>query len=203
MAFSSACKTSIDEYRKIKDAHPTLSPADILIQFEKCPPWYWKHIRDNTKKKQDNLTNVVSHSMGLSENQSLSYAFIPRLEDLLNVNIYVVSSALGNAFSYISQNHDQERKKIFLYHVEKESGEHFHAIVKIGGFFAHSNFCSSCLKPYEHQHRHHCKNHCRVCRTTVSSSNPMSARIATEPVDQLSVTRDTRVEPKTVLCHVI
>lgn len=60
--------------------------------------------------------------MGLSENQSLSYAFIPRLEDLLNVNIYVVSSALGNAFSYISQNHDQERKKIFLYHVEKESG---------------------------------------------------------------------------------
>lgn len=141
--------------------------------------------------------------MGLSENQSLSYAFIPRLEDLLNVNIYVVSSALGNAFSYISQNHDQERKKIFLYHVEKESGEHFHAIVKIGGFFAHSNFCSSCLKPYEHQHRHHCKNHCRVCRTTVSSSNPMSARIATEPVDQLSVTRDTRVEPKTVLCHVI
>lgn len=163
VAFSSACKTSIDEYRKIKDAHPTLSPADILIQFEKCPPWYWKHIRDNTQKKQDNLTNVVSHSMGLSENQSLSYAFIPRLEDLLNVNIYVVSSTLGNAFSYISQNHDQERKKIFLYHVEKESGEHFHAIVKIGGFFAHSNFCSSCLKPYEHQHRHHCKNHCRVC----------------------------------------
>lgn len=66
------------------------------------------------KKKQDNLTNVVSHSMGLSENQSLSYAFIPRLEDLLNVNIYVLSSALGNAFSYISQNHDQERKKNIL-----------------------------------------------------------------------------------------
>lgn len=37
VAFSSACKTSIDEYKKIKDAHPTLSPADILIQFEKCP----------------------------------------------------------------------------------------------------------------------------------------------------------------------
>lgn len=37
VAFSSACKTSIDEYRKIKDAHPTLSPVDILIQFEKCP----------------------------------------------------------------------------------------------------------------------------------------------------------------------
>lgn len=52
VAFSSACKTSIDEYRKIKDAHPTLSPADILIQFEKCPPWYWKHIRDNTKKNK-------------------------------------------------------------------------------------------------------------------------------------------------------
>lgn len=57
----------------------------------------------------------------------------------------------------------KREKKIFLYHVEKESGEHFHAIVKIGGFFAHSNFCSSCLKPYEHQHRHHYKIHCRVC----------------------------------------
>lgn len=142
--------------------------------------------------------------MGLSENQSLSYAFIPRLEDLLNVNIYVVSSALGNAFLYISQNHDQERKKIFLYHVEKESGEHFHAIVKIGGFFAHSNFCSSCLSHTNINTDTIARIIAAcVCRTTVSSSNPMSARIATEPVDQLSVTRDTRVEPKTVLCHVI
>lgn len=50
VAFSSACKTSTDKYRKINDLHPTLSPAEILIQFEKCPPWYWKHIRDNAKK---------------------------------------------------------------------------------------------------------------------------------------------------------
>lgn len=163
MAFSSACKTSEDEYKKIKSVHPTLSSAEILVQFEKCPPWYWKHLRDNVQNKQDNLTRDVCQCSGLSDNQTLTYSVIPRIEDFLNVNIYVVSSALGNAFSYVSQHHDEERKRIFLYHVETESEEHFHAIVKISGFFTSSKFCSTCLKPYEHQHKHHCENHCSVC----------------------------------------
>lgn len=85
---------------------------------------------------------------------------IPTLEDYLNANIYVVSSALGNAFSYISQNCDQERKKLFLYHVDKKSG-HFHEIVKISPIFSY--FCTTCLTPYEHKYKHACKNHCSVC----------------------------------------
>lgn len=46
--------------------------------------------------------------------------------------------------------------------METES-EHFHAITKIGGFFSASYFCTMCLKPYNHKHRHRCKNHCSVC----------------------------------------
>lgn len=107
-------------------------------------------------------TLSLCQSLGISDDQPLTYALIPTLEDYLNANIYVVSSALGNAFSYISQNCDQERKKLFLYHVDKKSG-HFHAIVKISGFFAGSYFCTTCLTPYEHKYKHACKNHCSVC----------------------------------------
>lgn len=141
---------------------PSLTPAEILTQFEKCPQWYYRQVCRNTDQKQDNLTRSVCHSLAISKNQPLSYSLIPKLEDYFNVNIYVVSSALGNAFSYISQNCDEERKKIFLYHVDKDAG-HFHAIVKICGFFSRSYFCSSCLTPYDHKHKHACKNHCSVC----------------------------------------
>lgn len=37
VAFGSACKTSEDEYKIIKSVH-ILSSAEILVQFEKCPP---------------------------------------------------------------------------------------------------------------------------------------------------------------------
>lgn len=162
VAFSSACKMSTDKYKKAKALHPTLSTAEILIQLQKFPTWYYRHIRKNTRRKQNNLTSLGCHSLGIVDDQPLSYAVITSLEDYLYVNIYVVSSALGNKFSHVSQDSDQERKTIFLYHVERES-EHFHAIVTISGFFASSYFCTSCLKPYEHKERHCCTNHCNVC----------------------------------------
>lgn len=144
MAFCGVCRTSNDEYRRLKNLQPSLTPAEILTQFEKCPQWYYRQVCRNTDQKQDNLTRSVCHSLAISKNQPLSYSLIPKLEDYFNVNIFVVSSALGNAFSDISQNCDEERKKIC-------------------GVFSRSYFCSSCLTPYDHKHKHACKNHCSVC----------------------------------------
>lgn len=102
--------------------HPTLTPAEILIQFEKCPNWYYREVRGNNQHTQDSLTRAVCQSLGISDDQPLTYALIPTLEDYLNANIYVVSSALGNAFSYISQNCDQERKKTLFKPRRQEIG---------------------------------------------------------------------------------
>ena len=106
VAYSSVCKTSNDDYKKMKALYPTLSPSEILIQFEKCPTWYWKKIRDNEHRSQDNLVRDVCLTIGISDDQPLTYALIPRLEDYLYVNIYVVSSAHGNAFSYVNSSGD-------------------------------------------------------------------------------------------------
>lgn len=78
-----------------KALNPTLSPAEILIQFEKYPSWYWRQMQNNTQRKQDNLTRDFHQTLGIVNDQSLSYAVIPKLEDYLNVNFYVVSSALS------------------------------------------------------------------------------------------------------------
>lgn len=120
VAFFSGCRTSNDEYRRLKNLHSTLTPAEILIQFEKCPQWYYRQVCQNTDQKQDTLTRSVCHSLAISKDQPLTYSLIPKLEDYFNVNIYVISSALSNAFSYISQNCDEERKKIFLYHIDND-----------------------------------------------------------------------------------
>lgn len=57
---------------------------------------------------------------------------------------------MGDAFSYISRNHDEERKHIVLYHEDIDDNGHFHAITKITGFLARSRFILHCLKAYEH-----------------------------------------------------
>ena len=57
----------------------------------------------------------------------------------------------------------QRGKKLFLYHVEEEKLGHFHAIVKIAGFFTSSYFSVNWLKPYEKITSHRCDTHCNVC----------------------------------------
>lgn len=117
VAYCGVCRTSNDEYKRLKRMHPTLTPAEILIQFEKCPNWYWRKVRGNKEHKQDSLTLAVFQSLAISKDQPLTYSLIPTLEYYFNTNIYIVRSALGNAFSYISENCDQEREKnIFISH---------------------------------------------------------------------------------------
>lgn len=105
----------------------------------------------------------ICRELNIVGTQALTYEYIPLFKELLDVNIYVINSALGNAFSYISQNHDIEHEKIFLYHGKENESSHFHAITKISGFFTQSYFCTDCLKPYEKHFRHKFAKHCNVC----------------------------------------
>lgn len=163
VALASTCRVHLTQFQRLKALYPTYDTGEILIHFATCPTWYYIELRQNKKGAQDLLTRRVCETLGIVTNQALTYAYIPLLEDFLNVNIYVVSARMGDAFSYISRNHDEERKKIFLYHEDIEDSGHFHAITKITGFFARSRFCLHCLKAYEHSYQHSCRNHCNVC----------------------------------------
>jgi hypothetical protein len=131
VALASACKVSTDEFRRIQALHPTRTTGEFLVRCGACPVWYYDDLRHNHKGTQDALTKRVCEMLNIVTDETLTYACIPRLEELLNVNLYVVSACLGDTFSYVSANHDLERKKVFLYHEDVSGSEHFHAITKI------------------------------------------------------------------------
>ncbi|XP_062587273.1 uncharacterized protein LOC134248892 [Saccostrea cucullata] len=163
VCLANSCKTHDDEFGKVKARHPTLTTGEILLFFQQCPLWYYQDLCKNHNGAQDTLTKRVCSTMNIVDDAPLTYLYIPRLEEFLGVNIYVISVKMGNAFSYISPNYDEERKKIFLLHDDSEEFEHFHPITSLAGFFCRSRFCSSCLKPYEKPYGHQCRNHCNVC----------------------------------------
>lgn len=120
-AMASACKVHPVEFRRIKALHPTYTTGEILIHFSRCPTWYYEELRANKKKVQDTLTERVCATLGIHTDQPLTYAYLSQLEDFLNINIYAVSARMGSAFSYVSPNKDEERKKVFLYHNDMPS----------------------------------------------------------------------------------
>jgi hypothetical protein len=160
VALASACQVNPDEYHRTKARQLTLTAGEILVRFGACLRTYYRHLRDNDRRKPDHLTEQVCEVLGVGD-QPLTYALIPSLEGVLNVNIYVVSAARGDKFSYVSSNHDTERKKVFLHHDDIE--EHFHTISNITDFFTQAHFCQHCLVPYEKPFRHNCVKHCNVC----------------------------------------
>jgi len=97
---------------------------------------------------------------------------IPAFEDLLDVNILVISAKLGNKFVRITDN--THRKNLYLYLVD----DHYHAIANISGFFLSHYFCESCLQPYDHNHRHFCATTCIVCKRDgcLETDTPLSCR---------------------------
>lgn len=165
VAHAGACKLHPDEFRKLQMRQPTFTTGEMLIHFGVCPIWYYNDLRANHKRAQDLLTIRVCEALGIVADEPLTYAWIPRLEEFLIINLYVISASMGDKFSYISAHHDQERKKVFLYHEDINDKEHFHAIPNITGFFTSSYFCQHCLVPFQKPYRHHCVNYCGVCQS--------------------------------------
>jgi hypothetical protein len=172
VALASTCKTSNEDIQRTRSLHPTLTAGEMLIRFHQCPPWYFKDLLKNRKGTQDTLTRQICQTLDIVTEEPLSYAYLPPLEDFFNVSLYVVSAQRGDAFSYVSPHHARDRKKVFLYHDDRE-GEvgHFHGITNITGFFASSGFCTHCLKAYYDGFVHNCTHHCNVCRSESCDEN--------------------------------
>jgi len=95
----------------------------------------------------------------LPTDKPLSIRDIDCFENLLDVNILVLSARLGNQFYRVGNN--TKRKDIYLYLTGDSDGTgHFDGIGSINGFFGYGYFCTSCLKPYKNKGRHSCIETC-------------------------------------------
>ena len=79
------------------------------------------------------LATELCQRAGVPTTRYLGLNDIPVFERLLDVNVFVISSKVGDKFVRATDNVD--RRHIYLYHVETEQEKHWHGSANIQGFF--------------------------------------------------------------------
>ena len=167
--------TTIQEWQGLTTIR-NMDPVTKALTFKKVPLWFYRHLKENKRRSQDEFARELCRRARVNPNQPASLNDLTKFEEFLNISVHVVAAHLGNKFLRVPNLADAEvneqRKNIFLYYVDGENGMgHFHAIVSISGFFSSSYFCTTCLKPYNNAKHHSCETTCKVC---TSNSCPVS-----------------------------
>jgi len=143
-----------------------------MLRHQMVPKYHYSNMLSKTRHEQETFARTLCRLTGVSTERPASLNDIPAFEDVLDVNILVISAKLGNKFVRITDN--THRKNVYLYLVN----DHYHAIANISGFFLSHYFCESCLQPYDHNHRHFCATTCIVCKRDgcLETDTPLSCR---------------------------
>ena len=147
------------------------STTDLILNIRKVPSWYYQKMLEKKRSNQKDLATKLSNLAGVAIDRPASLNDIPAFENVIDVDILVISARKGNKFLRVPSTDEGEqpatRPKLYLYFLDGRGDEvgHFHAITKITGFFKSSYFCETCLKPFNDKHKHNCTNYCRVCKT--------------------------------------
>ncbi|KAJ8304505.1 hypothetical protein KUTeg_018088 [Tegillarca granosa] len=139
-----------------------LSNVEKVLEIGKCTKRIYKDIcqKDRPGKQitQKRMAELLCEKVKVPVDRCISINELDKFENVLDVNICVISAEHGNKFIRTGS-HCPERKNIYLY----LNGEHFDCISSITGFFSSHYFCEHCMKPYENRERHRCDSHCNVC----------------------------------------
>ena len=161
VAYASANTISTQEWKDLTKRDQSLSMPKLLLKYGKCPVWYKKHLSQR-QKKQDDLARFLCREANADHWRPLTICDISKLEELLTVDILVVSARLGNKFIRVPSDENSYRQRLYLYLVEHDKTYHFHVISNISAFTSGSHFCKRCLKPYNKKHQ--CAISCFVCK---------------------------------------
>lgn len=139
LCFLKTCKkVKMPEWRTLTDNEPKQSILENAIKYRTCPKSYYDRLLDKSKpdrakemgERLCSLTNVpTDRPLGLND--------ITPFENLLDVNVNVLSSKLGNKFVRVGSNTDLTN--LFIYLVESDNVQHYHGISSICGFFRAKN----------------------------------------------------------------
>ncbi|VDI57140.1 Hypothetical predicted protein [Mytilus galloprovincialis] len=156
----------LNKWREItKDDDPNMNTFQKVLKHGMTTKSYYKHVSDsavNNKSYSKTMALTLCKEANLPTDKPLSIRDIHSFENLLDLNILVLSSKLGNKFYRVANN--SQRKNIYLYLTGDADGNgHYDAIGSINGYFGFGYFCSHCLTPYKNKGRHSCSETCDVC----------------------------------------
>ena len=119
----------------------------------------WKNIIRKDTNHQLKEAVKLRESVGLPKDQMVSLKDISLYENLLGVQIIVVSNEAINSIIYSGR--QKCPKQIYLLKLPN----HYHSIISIQGFYGTNHFCNTCLKAYNN-HNHSCSTTCTVCKNS-------------------------------------
>jgi hypothetical protein len=118
---------------------------DHVIKHRTVTRSYYDNIlKSSRQKKQTELAMWQCERAGVPTDRYLGLNDIEPFEHLLDVCMNDVSSRVGNKFVRVTE--DQEKARLYLYHVDTETEKHWHGIASIQGFFYDIVFLSYLFK---------------------------------------------------------
>ena len=106
VAFAAANTVSLTEWRDLTKNDCGLSIDKLVLKYKRCPLWYKKTISQQSQR-QNELAVTLCREAGLPVNRLLTICDISGFEDLLSVEILVISSRLGNKFMRVPSDKKQ------------------------------------------------------------------------------------------------
>lgn len=182
LCFNKLCKVvSLEEWTRLtKDDSPDCNVTTKVIKHRASTISYLAHLKKSDNNKyRTTMAQTLCRLADLPTDRPLGLTDIHAFEELLDVNVLVLSSRCGNTFCRVAN--DPLRKNIYLYLTENDDDDdddHFDSISSINGFFNYGYFCETCLKPYKNKGKHSCTTSCDVCGSNdcPEENDPMSCR---------------------------
>lgn len=101
MGFLKLCHIPTADWRLLIDPNDGKPMEERVIELRKCPTWYYKQLTtrtENGEECQKRFATLLCQKANKSTERRLSILDIASFENVLNLDILVVSSTVGNKF---------------------------------------------------------------------------------------------------------
>ena len=161
------CMVSNQEWQDtIKDKKKSL--VVLALEHHKVPGNLYSSLRMKTRNEQGQMAQLLCQQTGVPTDRPAAIHKIQNFEEVLNVQICVMSARRGNKIIWVGTN---KPEKIYLYLVDNEDSTeeepgYFHAITSITGFLPVDKYCDRCNKGYicGKKRYQQCDSCCLVCK---------------------------------------
>ena len=97
VSWANTCGVSTDEWHLLAQTVQG-SKSDKILLFKKVPGWFYSKLRDSKRTEQGALAKTLCQRANVNHQQPASLNDIPAFEAVLDMEITVISSRMGNRF---------------------------------------------------------------------------------------------------------
>ena len=169
VAWARQCIISQEEWQSfISDDTNNRPIYELVLDYGKVPRSFYYNLINKNRQEQKKMADLLCQRANVPTDRPASIHEITNFENVLNVQICVMSARCGNKMYRLGT---CKQQKLYLYLVDSEDSTdedlgHFHAITSMTGFLSVDKYCDKCHKGYKcgKANKHNCEVCCLVCK---------------------------------------